>query len=323
MAMQPLKKRVLITDHGFADLEQEKQILQDGGFELDIAQCKTEADVAQAAREASALLVQWAPITRQVLEAVPSCKLVVRYGIGVDNVDLEAARALGVAVCNVPDYGIDEVADHAMSLALALGRQLPALDKRLRAGVWKMAPATLMPAFADMTFATAGFGRIGREVLARARGFKFQLASYDPFVPAEAFAQAGVRQLSLDEVFCEPDILSLHLPLNAQTQHIVSEARLRQMKPHAVLVNTARGALIDTPALARALEEGTIAYAGLDVFEEEPLPPDHPLRNCDNALLTSHVAWHSQNSGLRLQRLAAEEIVRGLSGQALRSQVNR
>ncbi len=321
--MQALNKRVLITDHGFADVEQETQILQNAGFELDIAQCKSGEEVVQAAPTASALLVQWAPITREVMEALPDCKLIVRYGIGVDNVDLEAARERGVAVCNVPDYGIDEVADHAVSLALALGRQLPALDKRLRAGVWKMAPVTPMPAFAGMTFASAGFGRIGREVLQRARAFKFQVAAYDPFVPDEAFTKAGVCQLSLDELFAQADILSLHLPLNAQTHHLVNVARLAQMKPHAILINTARGALIDTPALAQALKAGTVAYAGLDVFEDEPLPPDHPLRDCDNALLTSHVAWYSQSSVPRLQRLAAQEIVRGLRGEALRNQVNR
>ncbi len=321
--MQPLNKRVLITDHGFADVEQEKQILQSAGFELDIAQCKTGDEIAQAAQGASALLVQWAPITREVLEALPDCKLIVRYGIGVDNVDLEAARACGVAVCNVPDYGIDEVADHAVSLALALGRQVFALDKRLRAGVWKPAPVTPMPAYADMTFATAGFGRIGREVLQRARAFKFQLAALDPFVPDEAFVEAGVRRLSLDELFAGADILSLHLPLNAQTRHLVNAARLAQMKPHAILINTARGALIDTPALAQALKTNTIAYAGLDVFEDEPLPPDHPLRDCDNALLTPHFAWYSPKSGPLLQRFAAEEIVRGLRGEALHSQVNR
>jgi len=321
--MMQTSKRVLITDHGFANVEQEQQILQEAGLELAVAQCKSAQDVVREAQGASALLVQWAPITRQVLEALPGCKLVVRYGIGVDNVDVEAARALGVAVCNVPDYGIDEVADHAVSMALALGRQLPALDRRLREGVWKLAPVTPMPAYREMTFATAGFGRIGREVLSRARGFKFQVAAYDPFVPAEAFEKANVRQLSLDELFAEPDILSLHLPLNEQTQHLVDAARLGQMKPHAILVNTARGALIDTRALAQALEASTIAYAGLDVFEDEPLPQDHPLRRCDNALLSSHVAWYSQSSVPRLQRLAAEEIVRGLRGEALKNQVNR
>lgn len=316
-------KRVVITEHGFADVESERRIVEDAGFALDVAQCKTADDVIEAAQGASALLVQWASISRQVLESLPDCKLAVRYGIGVDNVDLDAARELGVAVCNVPDYGIDEVADHAVSLALALGRQLPALDKRLREDTWKMAPVTPMPAFADMTFGTAGFGRIGREVLERARGFKFHLAAYDPFVPDEAFEHAGVQRLSLDDLFAQCDIISLHLPLTAETHHLVEAARLQKMKPHAILVNTARGGLIDTVALAQALQAREIAYAGLDVFEDEPLPSDHPLRDCDNALLTPHVAWYSESSVPRLQRFAAEEIVRGLRGEPLKNQVNR
>lgn len=319
-------KRVVITEHGFADVESERRIVEDAGFALDVAQCKTADDVIEAAQGASALLVQWGTISRQVLEKLPDCKLVVRYGIGVDSVDLEAARELGVAVCNVPDYGIDEVADHAVSLALALGRQLPALDKRLREDAWKMAavaPVTPMPAFADMTFGTAGFGRIGREVLERARGFKFRLAAYDPFVPDEAFERAGVQRLSLDDLLAQSDIISLHLPLTAETRHLVDAARLQQMKSHAILINTARGALIHTLALVQALQAKKIAYAGLDVFEDEPLPPDHPLRDCDNALLTPHIAWCSESSVPRLQRLAAEEIVRGLRGEPLKNQVNR
>ena len=179
-----------------------------------------------------------------------------------------------------------------------------------------------MPAFKDMTFATAGFGRIARAVLERARGFGFHLAAYDPYVTAEAFEAAGVTSLSLDELFVQADILSLHLPLLDSTRHIANGARLATMKRHAVIVNTARGPLIDTGALARALQDGRIGGAGLDVFEDEPLAGDHPLLACRNALLTSHIAWYSEASAPRLQRMAAEEIVRGLRGEPLRSHVN-
>ena len=169
----------------------------------------------------------------------------------------------------------------------------------------------------------AGFGRIGREVLARARAFKFQLAAYDPFVPDSAFEEAGIRRVSLDELFAEADILSLHLPLSAETEHLVNATRLQQMKPTAILINTARGGLIDTPALVRALQSGQIAASGLDVYEEEPIPQGDALFSCPNAVLTSHVAWFSDSSGPRLKRMAAEEIVRCLRGEPLRNQVNR
>jgi len=314
--------RVFITDYSFANVDPERSVLAAAGCAVRDGQCKSAADVIAAAGDAEALLVQWAPITAEVLDALPKVRLVVRYGIGVDNVDLAAASARGVAVCNVPDYSIDEVADHAVATALALGRQLPAIDRRTRAGVWKLAPATPMPAFREMTFAVAGFGRIGRAVLDRARAFKFRLAAYDPVVPAAEFDRLDVRSLTLGELFAESDVLSLHAPLTPQTRHLANAERLASMRPTAILVNTARGGLVDVAALADALRAGRPAYAGLDVFEAEPLPADHPIRQCENALLTSHVAWYSERSLTLLQQLAAEEVARFARGEPVRHRVN-
>lgn len=315
--MNPSK--VLITDHGFPNINQEREILERLGCELIVAQARTAEEVIAVAAEADALLVQWAPITAEVIRSLRRCRVIVRYGIGVDNVDLAAARAAGIPVCNVPDYGIDEVADHSVALALALARQLPAIERRLRGGEWKLTPVTKMPAFREMTFATAGFGRIARAVLERARGFKFKLAACDPYVADAEFARAGVERWSLDEVFAQADIVSLHLPLTEETRHVVNAARLQQMKPHAILINTARGPLIDTVALAAALQARQIASAGIDVFEAEPLPAEHPLRACDTALLTSHVAWFSESSMPKLQLLAAQEVARALRDEPLRN----
>lgn len=314
--------RVVVTDHRFADVETEREIIESAGGTLHVAQCETSAEVIEAARGADALLVQWAPLDAGVLAALDNCKLIVRYGIGVDNVDLEAAKARGIAVCNVPDYGTNEVADHAVALALALARQISFLDRRTREGEWKVAPVSPMPAFNEMTFGVAGFGRIGREVLNRARGFGFRLAAYDPFVEAGAMSTQGVTKLSLEALFSEADVLSLHLPLNEQTHHLVNAGRLQAMKPHAILINTARGALIDTRALADALQNQVIAYAGLDVFETEPMEKDHPLWNCPNAVFTPHIAWYSQSSSPRLQRLAGEEIARGIKREPFKNQIN-
>jgi D-3-phosphoglycerate dehydrogenase len=314
---------VLITDHGFADVELERDIFATAGFDLKVGTCKTEADVIDAASGVDALVVQWAPVRARAIESLRHCKVIVRLGIGVDNVDLEAAKARGIPVCNVPDYCIDEVADHAVSLALAMARQLPQIDQRTRSGQWKITPDMAMPAFRSSTFAVAGYGRIGRAVLERARGFGFRLAAYDPFVPAEVMAQAGVAPLTIDELFATADVLSLHLPLNAETRHVVSRHQLARMKRSAVIVNTSRGGLIDTVALAESLASGQLGGAGLDVFESEPLEADHPLRSCKNTLLTSHVAWYSEQSVPLLRRLAAEECVRALTGQPLKNQVNR
>ncbi len=293
------------------------------GFELVVDQCKTADEVIAAARDADALLVQWAPVNAAVIAALTRCKVIVRYGIGVDNVDLAAAKAKGIPVANVPDYGVHEVAEHAVALALAMARQLPQIDARTRGGVWKIIPDRPMPSLSEMTFATAGFGRIARAAHTMMSGFGGTRIAYDPFVTKEAMAQEGVEKVELDELFARTDILSLHLPLTPETKHFVNAARLASMKPTTVIVNTARGPLIDTVALAQALHAGTISGAGVDVYETEPLPAEHPLRGAPRALLTSHVAWYSESSIPRLQKLAAEELVRGLRGEPLKNQVNR
>lgn len=315
--------RVLITDHGFPNLRHEEATLHAAGVELVVAQCKTADEVIAAARDVDALLVQWAPVNAAVIAALTRCRVIVRYGIGVDNVDLAAAKARGIPVCNVPDYGVHEVAEHAVSLALALARQLPQIDARLRAGLWKITPDRPMPSLRTMTFATAGFGRIARAAHTMMSGFGGPRIAYDPFVSAEAMAGAGVTKVEREELLARADILSLHLPLGADTRHFVDGVRLAAMKPTAIVINTARGPLVDTVALAAALHAGTIAGAGIDVFEAEPLPTEHPLRSAPRALLTSHVAWYSESSIPRLQQLAAEEIVRGLRGEPLANQVNR
>ena len=313
---------ILITDYGFKNVEVERGIVERAGFVLRTAQCRTPAEVIAAAQDADAVIVQWAPIDASVIAALPSrVRVVVRYGIGVDNIDLDAAAARGLPVCNVPDYCVDEVADHSLALALSLARQLPQTHARTLAGEWKITPPAPMPAFRDMTFVCAGFGRIARLVLGRARAFGFKLAAYDPFVKPEVFAAEGVSQLSLEELFGAADILSLHLPLSPATRHFVNASRLRAMKATSVVVNSSRGGLIDTEALARALIAGELAGAGVDVFETEPLPAGHPLRAAPNIVLTSHTAWFSEASVPRLQRLAAEEAVRALRGEPLKNRL--
>ncbi|MBW7894613.1 MAG: C-terminal binding protein [Opitutaceae bacterium] len=315
--------RVVITDHGFPNLRHEEAVISAAGGELVVSQCKTPAEVLAAARDADALLVQWAPVPADVINALTRCKVIVRYGIGYDNVDIAAAKARGIPVCNVPDYGVHEVAEHAVSLALALARQLPALDARLRAGTWKITPDRQMPSLREMTFATAGFGRIARSTHFMMRGFGGKRIAYDPFVPADIMAMEGVEKVEIEDLFTRADIVSLHLPLTAETKHFVNAERLAEMKSTAIIVNTARGPLVDTVALAEALHRNQIAGAGIDVFEAEPLPADHPLRTAPRALLTSHVAWYSESSIPRLQHLAAEEVARGLKGEALKNQVNK
>lgn len=317
------KPLVCITDYGFANIDSERQIIEAVGGELRSGQCKTPAEVIALCAEADVVIAQWAPINAEVISALKNCKGLVRYGIGVDTIDLKAAATAEIPVANVPDYCIDEVADHTLSLALSLVRQLGTTDARVRSGEWSITPpAKNMPALRKMTFATAGFGRIARGVLSRAVAFGCKPAAYDPFVPAEVFEKAGVTKLSVEELFAQADILSLNLPLTDETRHFVNASRLASMKPHSIIVNTARGGLIDTRALADALTKGTPFAAGLDVFESEPLEGDHPLRQAPNALITSHTAWFSADSVGELQRLAAEEAARRICGKSFKNSVS-
>jgi len=313
---------IVITDCGFPSTAEEERIVTRAGMRLEVLQCRTPAEVAAQAAHADALINQHVRLTREALRALTRCKAIVRYGVGVDNVDVTAATQLGIAVCNVPDYGVGEVAEHALALALALNRQLPQLDRRLRGGVWSYSPPASLQSFAELTFATAGFGRIARALHEKIRGLGCRRIACDPFVDDAVFEQAGVRRVQGDALFAQADILSLHLALTDSTRHFVNETRLRQMKPRAILINTARGGLVDTVALARALQAGALAAAGLDVFEEEPPPADHPIFQAPNTILTSHNAYYSDASIARLQRWAAEEAVRAVQGAPLRCRVN-
>jgi D-3-phosphoglycerate dehydrogenase len=312
---------VVVTDYGFPDVAPERLVAESAGAEFEAFQCKTEQQMIAAAKNADAVLVQFAPMTRAVIDALTRCKVIVRYGVGFDNIDLEAARERGIVVCNVPNYCIDEVADHTFALAMCLTRQLASIDAEIRRNEWHNTPIRSMPASRQMTFVTLGFGRIARAVLDRAAACKFKVATCDPYLPAEAATSLGIANLSLDEALATADVLSLHVPLNDASRHMINARTLAQLRPTSVLINTARGGLVDGIALADALNNGTLAGAGLDVFEKEPLPLDHPLRSCKNALLTSHIAWYSEMSGGELQRMAAEEAIRALRGEPLQSRI--
>ena len=312
--------KVYITDYGFPNLEQERNLLNAMGYDVYSTANATEDDIIVNARDADAILVQWAPLTSRVISSLQKCRIIVRYGIGVDNIDLEAARKQCIPVCNVPDYCVEEVADHTISLALALARQLIETNVRMKNGGWSIIPPFPMPAFRDMLFATVGFGRIAREVLKRSQSFGFCIAAYDPNVSEEDMNNLGVTRLSFEEIICTADIISLHLPLNDNTRHLINADTFKKMKRGAILLNTSRGGLIDTGALIYALKDRKVA-AGLDVFENEPLPSGHPLWNAEHVLLTSHTAWYSARSVPRLQALAAEEILRGLRGEKLKNRI--
>ncbi|ANH81225.1 hypothetical protein A8C56_09730 [Niabella ginsenosidivorans] len=314
------KGKIVITDYGFKDLEQELKMFREHGYDLVALETSTEDELIEACTDADALLVQWAPISARLIAHLNKCKIIVRYGIGVDNVDLNAAKQKSIPVCNVPDYCINEVADHTLALALSLSRQLGEINNRLKKGEWKIVPPYRMPAFRDMLFGTIGFGRIAREVLKSAKSLGFKVGAYDPKINPFQLKEAGVAALSFEELISGADIISLHLPLTAETQHIINAATIEQMKQGAIIINTSRGGLIDTEALAAALSKRRVV-AGLDVFENEPLPETHPLWGVEHAVLTSHTAWYSERSVPALQQMAAAEVLRGLQSEPLKNRV--
>ncbi len=305
---------VVATDPHHSDFRGELEELAVIGAEFRAAQCKTEDDVAEACRDADGILVTFSPIGRRALAAMPRCRIVVRTGVGYDTIDIEAATERRVMVANVPDYCISEVADHALALILCLWRKVVDLDAQVRARGWT---GMLRPIgrLEGQVLGIIGLGRIGRAVATRTWGFGLRRIAYDPYVSADVFSTLGVESVSLDILARSADIITLHTPLSQETRGLIRTEILRQMKPNAILVNTSRGGVVATDDLVQALREGWISGAGLDVFETEPLPQDHPLRNLPRVLLTPHAAWYSVDSEQELRRRSARTVVKALQGE--------
>ncbi len=308
--------RIVVTDATFPRLDHERAVAARHGAELTEARCTSAEDVVAAAAGADVLLVQFAQVTSDAIGQLPPNAAIVRYGLGLDNIDLKAAERRGIRVAYVPDYATGEVADHTAALILAALRKLFPLDRSVREGRWDpVNVARSTQAFSQCTVGFVGFGRIGREVHARLKPFGFSALVSDPQVDVQLVESLGAHAVELDMLFSAADVVTLHAPLTSQTRHLVDARRLRSMRPNALLVNTARGALIDSAALAEALLEGIIGGAALDVFEEEPLPSSSKLRALPNVILTPHAAWYSAQSTDRVQSLAADEVDRALSGR--------
>jgi D-3-phosphoglycerate dehydrogenase / 2-oxoglutarate reductase len=309
--------KVVVSDSTFPSLDLQRGVIEAAGFELREAQpkCLNEDDVIARCADADALLVQWAPITRRVLKALPNLKGVVRYGVGVDNIDLEAARELRIGVANIPTYCLEEVSNHAMAMMLSLARRIPQDHAGIVQGEWGVGPYLPIPAFLDMTLGLVSFGAIARRVARKAKAFGFHIVAADPFVDESVFAQEGVDRVDMETLFKTADIISLHCPLVPSTTHLIRRETIATMKPGALIINTSRGPVIREADLVEALATGKVLAAGLDVFEREPLPADSPLRAMRNVLLTSHAASVSLRAVEALQVKAAESARDFLEGK--------
>jgi D-3-phosphoglycerate dehydrogenase / 2-oxoglutarate reductase len=311
---------VVITDLDHDNVDPERSVLEGHDVELRVLQCRTPEEVAAQAGDADVLINQYVPITGEALDALPRCRLVVRYGVGVDNVDVEAAAARGVWVANVPDYGRDEVADHTLALALAVLRGVVALDRSVRQGSWDLEAARPLRRLGTLTYGVVGCGAIGTAVAGRAAELGMRVLGYDlPQVRSEP----PIERVPLEELLSSSDLVSLHAALTPETHHLIGAAALGRMRPSAFLVNTARGGLVDAAALLAALDAGELAGAALDVLEGEP--PDElgwRLARHPRMVMTPHAAWYSEEAFHTLKTEVAREALRVLEGGRPRSPVN-
>ncbi|BDH62641.1 2-hydroxyacid dehydrogenase [Ureibacillus massiliensis 4400831 = CIP 108448 = CCUG 49529] len=309
--------KVVLTDYEFETLEFEQRVLDESGLKINFvsAQCKSEDEVIEVAKDADAIINQYAPLSERVLRSLTKCKVISRYGVGVDTIDLNIAKELGIKVCNVPDYGIEEVSNHTLALLMAWTRKVIELNNAVKNGIWNFNVGKPIYRFENRTFAIFGFGRIPRRVIEKIQPLGLTLIGYDPFVSAEEMAKYGVRKVELDEAIKLGDILSFHVPLVEQTMHLLNKERLTQLKDGVFIINTARGPIIETEALIQGLKSKKIAGAALDVIEHEPIEAGHELLTFDNVYLTPHSAFYSEEAIEELRTKATKNVVDVLAGQ--------
>jgi len=315
--------KIAITDYTFPSLEIEQEILQSADCEIVSGQCKTPESLIPLVSDADAVITQFAPVNNAVVAAMQKARAIVRYGIGYDNVACDAAREKGIPVCNIPDYCVDEVADHTLAFILSMTRCLRANCGHMLQGNWGLSvPLEQMRALTDQTVGIIGLGRIGKSVADRLKPFKCRLLAFDPIVSAHEATAHGCSLVGLDELLTQSDVVSLHCPSNEQTRGIINRESLANLKAGSILINVGRGDLVELAALTDALKNGHIAGAALDVFESEPLPTDSSLLQMDNVVTSSHIASVSPKAVRTLRETAARLAVTAVRGEELPNVVN-
>lgn len=311
--------RVVITDLDHGAIEEEKEVLSGIGVVPVWEQAKEEEALIRVCREADGIMTEYAPMTRGVLERLPKCRVIARYGVGFDTIDLKAATELGIIVANVPDYCTEEVADHTIALWLGLARKIALYDRKVKSGLWDFREGGPICRLRGKVMGIVGCGRIGTAVAKRLQAFGVRTIGSDPFIRT---AWEGIERVDLEIVLRESDVISLHCSLNDTSWHLIGEAEFKKMKKKPVLLNTARGPVVDQTALIKALQQGLISGAGLDVMETEPLDRRSPLVRMEHVILSPHAAFYSEQSLREMKRSVAEVIVEVLSGKWPRTVVN-
>jgi D-3-phosphoglycerate dehydrogenase len=306
---------IAMTDSPFPSLDPAKAALSRIDYELRVAKSPSPEDILAVAKDADAILVTYAKLSRELLMQLTKCKAIGRFGLGVDNIDLVAAGEKGIQVNYVPDYCIHEVSDHALALLLALARKVPQSNKLVQSGRWEVPPLTPMHRLTGRVLGLVGFGNIPRMLAPKAKALGLKVVAYDPFAKAELFKDAGVESVSFDQLLAMSDFVSVHAPLMPETRGLMNAAAFGKMKKGAMIINTARGPLIDEAALLAALDSGQVGGAALDVITTEPMPKDSPLLGRDNLILTPHTAFYSVEALNELQTKCASDVARVLSGE--------
>jgi D-3-phosphoglycerate dehydrogenase len=310
--------RVVITDCSWEDDSVERKILEEGGAQVVRVQCKTPQEVIAAAKDADALLVGWAPITKEVIGSLSRCRLLMRYGTGYDNIEVDAATRAGIGVAINTDYCLEEVATHALTLLLACHRQLGPLQDAVRDGGWNPLEVLLpYPPLSHQTVGILGFGRIGRHLAGMVQPLVKQVLVHDPLFAGSPGTDSPVQFVSLDGLLRESDYISIHIPLTSDTLHLFNRETIGRMKKGAYLINCARGPIVDEEALVESLQKKHLAGAALDVFSKEPLPMDHAVRSFPNVIITPHAAWYSTQADYLLRANPARNILRFFRGESI------
>jgi D-3-phosphoglycerate dehydrogenase / 2-oxoglutarate reductase len=312
--------KVVVINADYPHYEIEKDILNPFSINLLAVNTNSDAELIDAIQDADAVLVRETVLNKKIISAMESCTVIVRYGVGVDNIDLDAAREKGIYVANVPDYGSEEVADQALALLMSVSRRIVTRDRDVRNGKWSIGAKEPIHSFNGKTLGIVGFGRIGRTFHRKVSGLGFgKVLVYDPFLKDE---ESGITKADIETLCLESDVISIHSPLTKDNYHLINAEMLSLMKSSAILINTSRGGLIDEEALSKALEKHMIFGAGLDVFETEPADLSSPLFQLNNIVVTDHTGWYSEESLQDLQRKAAQEVARVFSGDKPISWVN-
>ncbi len=307
---------VAVTDDRYGAYREEEKVLADVGAQIEVHTLESDEQAIEVLKEADALLCNLFPLKAKVIKSLSRCKIISRYGVGYDNVDVEAATGSGIWVANVPDYAFEDVSDHALALLLACVRKITFKDKLIRKGNWNLHGRQKCYRIKDKILGLIGYGSIARALHRKASGFGLaKVYVFDPFIDREFIRDSAGVPCDLETLLRESDYISIHAPLNKETRHMVGSRQLGLMKKEAILVNTSRGPLVSEKALVKALKEGSIAYAGIDVFEAEPVAKDSPLKKLDNVVLSDHTGWYTEESIVELKTKAAQNIAEVLKGE--------